>query len=33
MGAGMTAGLVVGLLAAHFVLMTGKGMWLQFMLL
>jgi eukaryotic-like serine/threonine-protein kinase len=32
MGAGVSAGIVVLLLAAHFVLMTGQGMWLQFML-
>ncbi|HUL91981.1 MAG TPA: serine/threonine-protein kinase [Burkholderiales bacterium] len=32
LGAGVTAGIVAVLLAAHFVLMTGQGMWLQFML-
>jgi len=31
MGAGVTAGIVALLLAAHFVLMTGQGIWLQFM--
>jgi serine/threonine-protein kinase len=31
-GAGITAGIIAALLAAHFVLMTGQGMWLQFML-
>jgi serine/threonine-protein kinase len=31
-GAGITAGVIAALLAAHFVLMTGQGMWLQFML-
>ncbi|HKW37611.1 MAG TPA: serine/threonine-protein kinase [Burkholderiales bacterium] len=31
-GAGVTAGIVAALLAAHFVLMTGQGVWLQFML-
>ncbi|HTQ74797.1 MAG TPA: serine/threonine-protein kinase [Burkholderiales bacterium] len=32
LGAGVTGGIVALLLAAHFVLMTGQGMWLQFML-
>src|SRR5215467_1210165 len=32
MGAGITSGIVVVLLATHFVLMTGQGMWLEFML-
>jgi eukaryotic-like serine/threonine-protein kinase len=32
LGAGISAGAVVALLAAHFALMTGQGMWLQFML-
>jgi len=31
MGAGVTAGLVALLLVAHFVLMTGQGLWLQLM--
>ena len=31
MGAGVTAGLAALLLVAHFVLMTGQGMWLQLM--
>jgi eukaryotic-like serine/threonine-protein kinase len=31
MGAGVSAGLVALLLAAHFMLMSGQGMWLQFM--
>jgi serine/threonine-protein kinase len=31
-GAGITAGIVALLLATHFVLMTGQGMWLQLML-
>jgi CHASE2 domain-containing sensor protein/tRNA A-37 threonylcarbamoyl transferase component Bud32 len=31
-GAGITGGIIAALLAAHFVLMTGQGMWLQFML-
>jgi len=31
-GAGITAGVIAALLAAHFVLMTGQGMWLQLML-
>jgi serine/threonine-protein kinase len=31
MGAGVTMGLAVLLLALHFVLMTGQGMWLQLM--
>jgi CHASE2 domain-containing sensor protein/tRNA A-37 threonylcarbamoyl transferase component Bud32 len=31
-GAGVTAGIIALLLAAHFVLMTGQGMWLQLML-
>ena len=31
MGASASAGLVAVLLAAHFGLMTGKGMWLEFM--
>src|SRR5215831_11395016 len=31
LGAGVSAGIVAVLLAAHFVLMTGQGMWLQFM--
>src|SRR5882724_831041 len=31
-GAVVSAGIVAVLLAAHFVLMTGQGMWLQFML-
>ncbi len=30
-GAGVTAGVAALLLAAHFVLMTGQSMWLQFM--
>jgi len=32
LGAGVTAGIVAVLLATHFVLMTGQGMWLQLML-
>jgi len=32
LGAGVTAGVIVLLLVAHFVLMTGQGMWLQLML-
>ncbi len=32
LGAVVSAGIVVLLLAAHFVLMTGQGLWLQFML-
>src|SRR6266849_3278886 len=32
MGAAISAGIVVLLLTAHFVLMTGQGMWLQLML-
>jgi len=32
LGAGVTAGVVAVLLGTHFVLMTGQGMWLQFML-
>jgi serine/threonine-protein kinase len=32
MGAGITAGIIVVLLATHFALMTGQGMWLEFML-
>ena len=32
MGAGITAGIIAVLLATHFVLMTGQGMWLEFML-
>jgi serine/threonine-protein kinase len=32
LGAGVSAGIVVLLLATHFVLMTGQGLWLQFML-
>lgn len=32
LGAGISAGVVAALLAAHFVLMTGQGMWLQLML-
>jgi serine/threonine-protein kinase len=32
LGAGVSAGIVVLLLASHFVLMTGQGLWLQFML-
>jgi serine/threonine-protein kinase len=31
LGAGVTLGLVAVLLGAHFLLMTGPGMWLQFM--
>ncbi len=31
MGAGVSAGLAVAFLTVHFVLMTGPGMWLQFM--
>src|SRR5215813_883710 len=31
LGAGVSAGIVAVLLATHFVLMTGQGMWLQFM--
>src|SRR2546427_793600 len=31
MGAGVTASIMALLLASHFVLMTGQGMWLQFM--
>jgi eukaryotic-like serine/threonine-protein kinase len=31
MGASVTAGIAVLLLVTHFVLMTGQGMWLQFM--
>jgi serine/threonine-protein kinase len=31
MGAGITAGVLVVLLGAHFVLMSTQGMWLQFM--
>jgi eukaryotic-like serine/threonine-protein kinase len=31
-GAGVSAGIVALLLATHFVLMTGQGLWLQFML-
>jgi serine/threonine-protein kinase len=32
LGAGVSAGTVVVLLTAHFVLMTGQGVWLEFML-
>jgi serine/threonine-protein kinase len=32
LGAGVTAGIVAALLVTHIVLMTGQGMWLQFML-
>jgi serine/threonine-protein kinase len=32
LGAGITAAIAAGLLATHFVLMTGPGMWLEFML-
>src|SRR5215471_8031887 len=32
LGAGVSAGIVAVLLATHFVLMTGQGMWLEFML-
>ena len=32
MGAGITAGIVAVILATHFVLMTGQGIWLEFML-
>jgi eukaryotic-like serine/threonine-protein kinase len=32
LGAGISAGIVAVLLATHFVLMTGQGMWLQLML-
>lgn len=31
MGAGVTAGIAALLLVSHFILMTGQGMWLQFM--
>src|SRR5216684_379648 len=31
-GAALSAGIVALLIAAHFVLMTGQGLWLQFML-
>lgn len=31
LGAGVSAGIVMVLLATHFVLMTGQGMWLEFM--
>jgi serine/threonine-protein kinase len=31
LGAGVSASIVVVLLATHFVLMTGQGMWLEFM--
>jgi len=32
LGAGVSAGIVVALLATHFVLMTGQGVWLELML-
>src|SRR5262252_2204536 len=32
LGAGVSAGIVAVLLATHFVLMTGQGIWLEFML-
>jgi CHASE2 domain-containing sensor protein/tRNA A-37 threonylcarbamoyl transferase component Bud32 len=32
LGAGVSAGMAALLLATHFVLMTGQGLWLQFML-
>src|ERR1700704_2455220 len=32
LGAALSAGIVVLLIATHFVLMTGQGLWLQFML-